>query len=72
MNGRRYEEAEASLRSAVRLNRQSARAHYQLGLLLSRLGRKDEADRELAEAKTLRETDDATTRLQLRLIGPGQ
>jgi cytochrome c-type biogenesis protein CcmH/NrfG len=34
------------------------------------LGKKDEADRLLAHAKTLREEDDASSRLQLRLMDP--
>ena len=42
------------------------------GLLLARTGRKEEADRQLALAKSLREEDEATSRLQLRLLDPGQ
>jgi hypothetical protein len=34
------------------------------------MGRKDEADRQLAVAKSLREEDEATSRLQLRLLEP--
>ena len=48
------------------------KANYQLGLLLARTGRKDEADRQLALAKSLREEDEANSRLQLRLLDPGQ
>jgi hypothetical protein len=46
------------------------KANYQLGLLLARTGRKQEADKQLATAKSLREEDDRTSRLQLRLIEP--
>jgi tetratricopeptide (TPR) repeat protein len=70
MNARRYEEAERLLRKAVELNPKSVKANYQLGLLLARTGRKDEADRQLALAKSLREEDDKTSRLQLRLLDP--
>jgi tetratricopeptide (TPR) repeat protein len=70
MNGRRYAEAERRLRRAVELNPKSVKANYQLGLLLARTGRKEEADKQLAMAKSLREEDDATSRLQLRLLEP--
>ena len=46
------------------------KANYQLGLLLARMGRKEEADRQLELAKTLREEDEETSRLQLRLLDP--
>ena len=43
---------------------------FPLGLLLARTGRKEEADKQLATAKSLREEDDRTSRLQLRLLEP--
>jgi Flp pilus assembly protein TadD len=70
MNARRYDEAERLLRKAVALNPKSVKGNYQLGLLLARMGRREEADKQLAMAKTLREEDDATSRLQLRLLDP--
>jgi tetratricopeptide (TPR) repeat protein len=70
MSGRRYDEAERLLRRAVELNPKSVKANYQLGLLLARTGRREEADKQLAAAKSLREEDDATSRLQLRLLDP--
>jgi len=70
MNGQRYDESERLLRKAVALNPKSVKANYQLGLLLARTGRKEEADKQLATAKSLREEDDRTSRLQLRLIEP--
>ena len=72
MSARRFDEAERQLRNAIRLNPKLVKANYQLGLLLARTGRKDEADRQLAFAKSLREEDEATSRLQLRLLDPGQ
>ena len=54
------------------LSPKSVKANYQLGLLLARTGRKEEADKQLALAKSLREEDDATSRLQLRLLDPEQ
>jgi tetratricopeptide (TPR) repeat protein len=70
MNGGRYAEAERLLRKAVELSPKSVKANYQLGLLLARTGRREEADTQLALAKSLREEDDATSRLQLRLMEP--
>jgi len=70
MTAQKYEEAEVNLQKAVQLNPKSVKANYQLGLLLARLGRKEEADKQLALAKTLRQDDEATSRLQLRLIEP--
>jgi tetratricopeptide (TPR) repeat protein len=70
MSAQRNEEAEGYLRTAIRLNPKSVKANYQLGLLLARLGKKEEADRLLAHAKTLREEDAASSRLQLRLMDP--
>lgn len=70
MSAQRNDEAEQHLRTAVRLNPKSVKANYQLGLLLARIGKKEESDRLLAHAKTLREEDDASSRLQLRLMDP--
>ena len=72
MTAQRYDEAEQRLREAIRLNPTSVKANYQLGLLLARTGRKEESERQLALAKTLREKDEANSRLQLRLLDPGQ
>ena len=60
MTAQRYEDAERQLRNAIQLNPKLVKANYQLGLLLARTGRKDEADRQLALAKSLREEDEAT------------
>lgn len=70
MSAQRYAEAESHLQKAVELNPKSVKASYQLGLLLTRMGRKDEAAARLELAKTLRQEDDATSRLQLRLLEP--
>jgi tetratricopeptide (TPR) repeat protein len=67
---RRYPEAERLLRKAVALNPRSVKATYQLGLLLSRTGRKEEGDKQLELSKSLRQEDDKTSRLQLRLLDP--
>ena len=72
MSAQRFDEAERQLRNAIRVNPKLVKANYQLGLLLARTGRKEEADRQLAFAKTLREEDEATSRLQLRLLDSGR
>jgi Flp pilus assembly protein TadD len=71
MGAQRYDEAEVQLRQAVSLNPSSVKAHYQLGLLLSRMGRKEEADAQLALSKSLRKDDEENSRLQLRLLEGG-
>ena len=70
MSAHRYPEAESSLEKAVRLNPKAVKANYQLGLLLARMGKKAEADKQLEIAKSLRTEDEATSRLQLRLLRP--
>jgi tetratricopeptide (TPR) repeat protein len=52
---RRYEEAVPLLTRGVELNAKDPGVHYQLFLAYSRLKKKDEADRELAEFKRLDE-----------------
>jgi tetratricopeptide (TPR) repeat protein len=68
MSAQRYDEAERHMRTAIRLNPKSVKANYQLGLLMARTGRKEESERQLALAKSLREEDEASSRLQLRLL----
>jgi tetratricopeptide (TPR) repeat protein len=72
MAAHRYEDAEANLENAVRLDPKSVKGNYQLGLLLSRMGKKQAADRQLEIAKSLRTEDEAASRLQLRLLDPDQ
>ncbi len=62
MSAQRYDDAERYLRKAVRLNPKSVKANYQLGLLLARMGRKEEADKQLALAKSLRRKTTPPTR----------
>jgi tetratricopeptide (TPR) repeat protein len=72
MSAQRYPEAEVNLEKAVRLNPKSVKANYQLGLLLTRMGKKEEADKRLELAKALRKEDTENSRLQLRLTDPDQ
>jgi tetratricopeptide (TPR) repeat protein len=70
MSAGRYGEAESHMRKAVHLTPKSVKANYQLALLLARMGKKEEADKQLELAKSLRKEDEATSRLQLRLLEP--
>lgn len=72
MSAQQYPEAEANLERAVQLDPTSVKANYQLGLLLARMGKKEEANKHLEIAKSLRKEDEATSRLQLRLLDPYQ
>jgi tetratricopeptide (TPR) repeat protein len=67
---RRYPEAKVNLEKAVELNPKSVKASYQLGLLLNRMGEKEQAAKRLEMAKSMRQEDEATSRLQLRLLDP--
>jgi tetratricopeptide (TPR) repeat protein len=70
MAAKRYTDAERNLRKAVAITPKSVKANYQLGLLLARMGKEEEADEQLARAQSLRQEDEATSRLQLRLLEP--
>ena len=72
MVANRYADAKRNLEQAIRLNPKSVKANYQLGLLLARMGRKEEADKQLEMARSLRKEDEETSRLQLRLLDPDQ
>jgi tetratricopeptide (TPR) repeat protein len=72
MTLRRYPEARTNLERALELNPKSVKASYQLGLLLNRMGEKQEAAKRLEMAKSMRQEDEATSRLQLRLLDPEQ
>jgi tetratricopeptide (TPR) repeat protein len=72
MGAQRYAEAEANLQKAIQLDPKSVKANYQLGLLLSRMGKKEDADKQLEVAKSLRIQDQENSRLQLRLLDPNQ
>jgi superkiller protein 3 len=62
-----YEDAKQALEKAVLLNPSSVKAHYQLGILLGRTGKQDDASRELAIVNELNaaETKRAGTRLRI-------
>lgn len=53
ISSRQYEKAIAPLQAAVRLQPGNPSAHYNLGMALSRTGRKDEAEKEFAIQKDI-------------------
>ncbi len=66
---RQYEPARANFRKALALNPDSARTRYQLGQLLIRMGLREEAKRQLALAKGLREEEE-NNQLVRTLLNP--
>ena len=69
MKETRYAEARDRFERALALNPQSARASYQLGQLLVRMGMREEAQRQLADAKSLREEEERS-QLVRTLLNP--
>jgi tetratricopeptide (TPR) repeat protein len=65
-----YEQAQPLLERAVSLDPKSVQAHYQLGLLLRRLGKTAESDSHLAESRRLETERSSQTDLRLRLLLP--
>jgi tetratricopeptide (TPR) repeat protein len=65
-----YDQALPLLERAVALDPKSVQAHYQLGLLLRRLGKIEESDSHLAESRKLEAERSSQTELKLRLLLP--
>jgi tetratricopeptide (TPR) repeat protein len=65
-----YDEAQQELERAILLDPGSVQAHYQLGVLLRRLGRTAESDNQFAESRKLEAERSSQTDLKLRLLLP--
>lgn len=65
-----YDEALQDLQRAILLDPLSVQGHYQLGLLLRRLGRTAESDDQFAESRKLETERGAQTDVRLRLLLP--
>jgi tetratricopeptide (TPR) repeat protein len=65
-----YDQAQPLLERAVALDPKSVQAHYQLGLLLRRVGKTEESDTHLAESRKLEAERSSQTDLKLRLLLP--
>jgi tetratricopeptide (TPR) repeat protein len=65
-----YDEAQQQLEHAVSLDPGSVEAHYQLGLVLRRLGKTAESENQLAESRRLESERRVQTDVRLRLLLP--
>jgi tetratricopeptide (TPR) repeat protein len=65
-----YEEAQRDLEQAVSLDPNSAQAHYQLGVVLRRMGKSAESETQFAESRRLETEQTAQRDLHLRLLLP--
>jgi tetratricopeptide (TPR) repeat protein len=70
LRAHQYEDAQQNLERAVSLDPDSVEAHYQLGLLLKRLGKPAESESEFAESRKLEEAQRAQKDVRLRLLLP--
>jgi len=70
LRAHQYEDAQQNLERAVALDPDSVEAHYQLGLLLRRLGKPAESDSEFAESRKLEAAQRAQKDVRLRLLLP--
>ena len=70
MRQHQYEEANQHLERAAALDPRSVEAHYQLGLLLRRLGKIAESESQFAESRKLEAERGAQADTRLRLLLP--
>lgn len=62
---RKYSEARSALERAIQLAPSSVEGHYQLGLVLARIGQSEASKREFALVKTLNEQADKQAEMQI-------
>jgi tetratricopeptide (TPR) repeat protein len=70
LRAHQYEDARQNLERAISLDPDSVEAHYQLGLLLKRLGKPAESESEFAESRKLEAAQRAQKDVRLRLLLP--
>ncbi len=70
LRAHQYEEAQRDLERAVSLDPDSVEAHYQLGLVLRRLGKSADSESEFAESRKLEMGQRAQKDVRLRLLLP--
>ena len=66
----KYPDAEEALRKAVLLSPGSVKAHYQLGILLGRTGRQEDAQKEIEMVRQLNAEEQKRTGMRLRILSP--
>jgi superkiller protein 3 len=64
----KFPEAQQALEKAVLLNPSSVKAHYQLGILLGRTGKQEDAKKELAIVNELNAEETKRAGMRLRII----
>jgi len=67
---KKYAEAQQILETAVVLNPESVKAHYQLGILWGRAGRQDDANKEFEIVHQLNAEDEKRLDMRLRILTP--
>jgi tetratricopeptide (TPR) repeat protein len=70
LRAHQYDDAKQNLERAVSLDPDSVEAHYQLGLLLRRLGKSAESESEFAESRKLEAAQRGQKDVRLRLLLP--
>jgi len=64
----KYPEAKQALEKAVLLNPSSVKGHYQLGILLGRMGKQEDADKQLAIVNELNAAETKRESMRLRIL----
>jgi tetratricopeptide (TPR) repeat protein len=67
---RKFTEAQQALEKAILLDPSSAKAHYQLGMLLGRIGKREDGDKELEIAQKLEAEERERLGMHLRIVTP--
>lgn len=70
LNEKQYPEAQQALEKAVVLNPDSVKAHYQLGILLGRTGKQDDANKQFEIVQQLNEDEKKRLGMRLRILSP--
>jgi tetratricopeptide (TPR) repeat protein len=66
----KYAEAEQALEKAVLLNPNSVKAHYQLGILMGRTGRQEDANKEFGIVHQINAEEEKRSGMRLRILTP--
>ena len=67
---RQYPDAQSALEKAILLEPSSTAAHYQLGMLLGRIGKNDDSSKELEIARKLESDRRAKENMRLHILMP--
>jgi tetratricopeptide (TPR) repeat protein len=67
---RKFQQAQQALQEAILLDPKSVKAHYQLGMLLGRIGKREDSNKELQIAQNLEAEQRERLGIQLRILTP--